>query len=36
MIAQNKINIQEQLANTTDNHTAPYKHRTRRILLQIK
>ena len=36
MIAQNKINVQGQLANKTDNHTAPYKHRSGRILLQIK
>ena len=36
MIAQNKINVQGELANKTDNHTAQYKYRTGRILLKIK
>ena len=36
MIAQNEINVQEKLANKTDNRTVSYKHRTRRILVQIK
>ena len=36
MIAQNEINAQEELANKTDNRTVSYKHRTGRILVQIK
>ena len=36
MIAQNKINVQGELANKTYNRTVSYKDRTGRILLQIK
>ena len=36
MIAQNKINVQGELANKTDNRTASYKHRIGRTLVQIK
>ena len=36
MIAQNEINVQEELANKNDNHTFSYKHRRGRILQQIK
>ena len=36
MIAQNKINVQGGLVNKTDNCTVSYKHRTGRILVQIK
>ena len=36
MIAQNEINVQGGLANKTDNRTVSYKHRTGRILVQIK
>ena len=36
MIAQNEINVQRKLANKTDNRTVSYKHRTGRILVQIK
>ena len=32
MIVQNKINVQGELANKTDNHTVSYKHPTGRIL----
>ena len=31
-----KKNVQEELANKTDNCTVSYKHRKGRILLQIK
>ena len=36
MIAQNEINVQEELTDKTDNRTVPYKHSTARILVQIK
>ena len=36
MILQNEINVQGGLANKTDNRTVSYKHRTGRILVQIK
>ena len=36
MIAQNDINMQGELANKADNHTVTYKHRTGKILAQIK
>ena len=36
MIAQNKINVQGGLANKTGNRIVSYKHRTGRILVQIK
>ena len=37
MTAQNEINVQRELANKTDNRTVSlYKHRTGKILLQIK
>ena len=36
MIPQNEINVQGGLANKTDNRTVSYKHRTGRILVQIK
>ena len=36
MITQNEMNVQGELANKTDNRTASYKHRTRRILVQMK
>ena len=36
MIAQNKVNMQEELASKTDNRTVSYKHRTGRTLVQIK
>ena len=36
MIAENEINVQGELADKTDNRTASYKHRTGRILVQIK
>ena len=36
MFAQNKINVQEELANKTDNRTVSYKHHTGRNLEQIK
>ena len=36
MIAQNEINVQGELANKTDHRTVSYKHRTGRILVQIK
>ena len=36
MIAQNEINAHGELANKTDNRTVSYKHRTGRILVQIK
>ena len=35
-IAQNEINVQGKLADKTDNRTVSYKHRTGRILVQIK
>ena len=28
MIAQNEVNVQEELANKTDDRTVSYKHRT--------
>ena len=36
MIEQNEINLQEGLANKTDNRTFSYKHHTGKILVQIK
>ena len=36
MIAQNEINVQGELANKTDNCAVSYRHRTGRILEQIK
>ena len=36
MIAQNELNVQEESANKNDNHTDSDKHRTGRILVQIK
>ena len=36
MIAQNDTNMQGELANKTDNQTVTYKHRTGKILEQIK
>ena len=36
MIAQNKANVQGELANKTDNRTVSYKHRTGKTLVQIK
>ena len=36
MIAQNKINVQGELTNKTDNRTVSCKHRTGRILVEIK
>ena len=36
MIAQNKVNVQGELANKIVNPTVPYKHRTGRTLVQIK
>ena len=38
MITQNEMNVQlaNELANKTDNRTASYKHRTGRILVQMK
>ena len=35
MIAQNKVNVEGELANKTSNCTVSYKHRTGRILVQI-
>ena len=36
MIAQNKVNMQGELANKIDNPTVSYKHRTGRTLVKIK
>ena len=36
MFAQNEINVQWELANKTDNRKVSYKHRTGRILVQVK
>ena len=36
MTVQNEINEQGELANKSDNRTVSYKHRTGRILEQIK
>ena len=36
MIAQNKTKLLGELANKTDNRIVSYKHRTGRILEQIK
>ena len=36
MIAQNEINVQGELASKTYNRIVSYKHRTGRILVQIK
>ena len=36
MIVQNEINVQGELAKKTDNRTVSDKHRTGRILVQIK
>ena len=35
-LIRNEINAQGESVNKTDNHTVSYKHRTRRILVQIK
>ena len=35
MIAQNKVNVEGELANKTDNCKVSYKHRTGRLLVQI-
>ena len=35
MIVQNKIKVQGELANKTDNRTVTYKHHTGRISKQI-
>ena len=36
MIVQNKVKVQRELENKTDNHTVSYKYRTVRALVQIK
>ena len=36
MIAQNEKNVQGELPNKPDNRKVSYKHRTGRILVQIK
>ena len=36
MIAQNKLNVQGELANKTDNRAVSHKHRTGRVLVQIQ
>ena len=36
MTAQNKVNVQGELVNETDNPTMSHKHRTGRTLVQIK
>ena len=36
MIVQNEINVEGELAKKTDNRTVSHKHRTGRILVQIK
>ena len=36
LLRRMKKNVQEELANKTDNCTVSYKHRKDRILLQIK
>ena len=36
MIVQNDIPCRGELANKTDNRTVSYKHRTEKILVQIK
>ena len=36
MIAQNKVNVQGELANKTDDRTVSYNHGTGKILAQIK
>ena len=36
MIAQNELNMQEELLNNTNNRTVSYKHRTGKTLVQIK
>ena len=36
MIVQNEMNVQGKLANKNDNRTVSYKHRTERILVQVK
>ena len=36
MIAQNEINEQREFASKIDNRTVSYKHRTGRVLVQIK
>ena len=33
MIAQNEVNVQEELANKIDNRTDSYEHRTKIILV---
>ena len=36
MIAQNEVNVLEELANKSHNRTVLYKHRTGRTLVQFK
>ena len=36
MIAQNELNVLEELANKTDNCVVTYKHRKGRTSVQIK
>ena len=36
MMTQNEINVQGESKTETDNHTVSYKHRTGKILVQIK
>ena len=36
MTMQNEINVQGELASKINNFTVSYKHRTGRILVQIK
>ena len=36
MIVQNDINMQGGLPNKTDNRTVSHKHRSGRVLVQIK
>ena len=36
MDTQNEKNVTGEYANKTDNRTVSYKHRTRRILVQIE
>ena len=36
MVVQNEINVQEELANKTDNRMVSYKHRAGRSLVQFK
>ena len=36
MIAENEMKVQGELADTNDNRSVSYKHRTEMILVQIK